>query len=108
MPSGLVGGAVGLGGVLVGAQPAIAVWRRASRWVASCAGVRVRIGRHRDPRAAVARAVAAVPLAVEPVMAWHMRSVLWCSRAPISGWFRTALSLSTQAATWLWSVSVVR
>ena len=41
-----------------------------------------------------------------PVMAWHMRSVLWCSRAPIWGWFSTALSLSTQAATWRWSVSV--
>ena len=39
----------------------------------------------------MARAVAAVPLAVEPVMAWHMRSVLWCSRAPIWGWFSTAV-----------------
>jgi hypothetical protein len=37
-----------------------------------------------------------------------MRSVLWWSRAPIWGWFSAALSLSTQAAIWLWSVSVLR
>src|SRR6266536_1888177 len=92
---GQVGLCGGSGWVSGGAQPAIAAWMRASRWVASCAGVRVRSGRHSDPRAAIARTVAAVPSAVEAVMAWQMVSVLRCSRAPIWGWFRTAFSVST-------------